>query len=69
MDKLLLTIPEAAAQLGLGRSKMYQLIGEGLIPVVRIGRSVRVRSKALEDLVARLQEEAAEEAESGERQS
>ena len=62
MDKLLLTIPEAAAQLGLGRSKMYQLIGEGLIPVVRLGRSVRVSSKALEDLVARLQEEAAEEA-------
>ena len=61
MDKLLLSITEAAAQLGLGRSKMYQLIGEGLIPVVRIGRSVRISSKALEDLVARLQEEAMED--------
>lgn len=61
MDKLLLTIPEAAAQLGLGRSKIYQLLGEGILPVVRIGRAVRIPRQALEDLVARLQEEAAAE--------
>lgn len=69
MEKLLLTIPEVAAQLGLGRSKVYQLINDDSIPVVRIGKAVRISAKALEDLVARLQEEAAEEAESGERQS
>ena len=59
--KLLLTIPDCCARLGLGRSKIYQLINDGSIPVVRIGKAVRVSSKALEDLVARLQEEAAAE--------
>lgn len=61
MEKLLLTIPEAAAQLGLGRSKMYQLLAEGAFPVVRIGRAVRIPSKALEEWVARRQAEAAAE--------
>lgn len=64
MDKLLLTIPEAAAQLSLGRSKFYSLLQSGAIPVVRIGRSVRISSKALEEWVARRQAEAAEEAQS-----
>jgi excisionase family DNA binding protein len=61
MEKLLLTIPEVGAQLGLGRSKIYQLLGEGILPVVRIGRAVRIPRQALEDLVARLQEQAAAE--------
>ncbi len=59
--KLLLTIPDCCARLGLGRSKIYQLINDGSIPVVRIGKSVRVEAKALEEWVARLQAEAAGE--------
>jgi excisionase family DNA binding protein len=43
MEKLLLTIREAADVLGMGRTKLYeQLDKSGGIPVVRIGRSVRV---------------------------
>jgi excisionase family DNA binding protein len=43
MEKLLLTIREAADVLSMGRTKLYeQLDKSGGIPVVRIGRSVRV---------------------------
>ena len=33
----LLSIPEAAGYIGLGRSKTYELVQAGEIPVVRIG--------------------------------
>lgn len=41
MEKLLLTTQEAADLLGIGRAKLYQYLGHE-IPVVRIGRAVRV---------------------------
>ena len=53
MDKLLYTVPEAAAQLGLGRSKLYELLNSGALPTVRIGRAVRIPAAALEEWVAR----------------
>lgn len=56
MEKLLLKLPEAGERLGLGRSKLYELIQEGVLPVVRIGRSVRVPASELERFVQRLQE-------------
>lgn len=43
----LLRAEEAATLLGLGRSKIYQLIASRAIPVVRIGRSVRIPRTAL----------------------
>lgn len=42
MEKILLTPQEAAEALGIGRTKTYQLIGSGTLPVIRIGRSVRI---------------------------
>ncbi|MFN0095068.1 MAG: helix-turn-helix domain-containing protein [Dehalococcoidia bacterium] len=54
-DKLLFSIPDAAARLSLGRSKLYELIARGDIAVVRIGRSVRVSARALEAYAARLE--------------
>ena len=47
-DRRLLTVPEAATQLGISRSKGWQLAQRSEIPVVRIGRSVRVPADALE---------------------
>lgn len=52
-ERLLLRIPEAAQSIGVGRSTLYLLIAEGAIPVVRIGRAVRVPAAALRDWVAR----------------
>lgn len=57
--RLLLRIPEAAARLGLGRSTMYELIQAGELPVVRIGKSVRIPASRLEAWVE-LQTQAAE---------
>lgn len=53
MDKLLLKVSEAAELVGLGRSKLYELMQEGEVPVVRIGRSVRIPASGLREWVAR----------------
>ncbi|MGH7776551.1 MAG: helix-turn-helix domain-containing protein, partial [Candidatus Dormibacterales bacterium] len=45
--KELLRVEEAADRLSLGRSKVYELIREGRLPVVHIGRSVRVPVRSL----------------------
>ena len=45
---LLLRVTEAARLLGVSRSTLYQLIAKGEIPVVRLGRSVRVVRQELE---------------------
>ena len=47
MDKLLLRPIEAAEAIGLGRSKVYELLASGELPSVRIGGSVRVPVDAL----------------------
>jgi excisionase family DNA binding protein len=43
-----LKVPEVAEMLRIARNTVYQLVGEGEIPSVRIGRSVRVSRKELE---------------------
>lgn len=48
---LLLSIPDVAASLGLGRSKVYELIAREGLPVVRFGRSVRVSAASLQKWV------------------
>jgi len=58
MDKLLLTPEEAAEALSLGRTKVYQLIGEGRLRSVLIGKSRRVPASALAELVDHLADSA-----------
>ena len=48
---LLLSIPDVAASLGLGRSKVYELIAKEGLPVIRFGRSVRVSALSLQKWV------------------
>lgn len=50
--RILLTIPEAAEALGVGRSVVYELLLEGGLPSVKIGRSRRVPVAALQEFVA-----------------
>jgi excisionase family DNA binding protein len=50
--KLLLRPAEVAAALGLGRSKVYELIGRGVLPSIRIGGSVRVPVTELRSWIA-----------------
>ena len=49
----LVTIPAAAQLLGVSRSKLYELLGEGALPTVRIGRSRRIAIADLEAFVGR----------------
>jgi len=50
---LLLTMVEAARELSVGRTTMYELVGSGEIDVVHIGRAVRVPVAELDAFVAR----------------
>jgi len=46
--RLLLSVPEVAKSLGLGRTKVYELIATEGLPVVRFGRAVRVSVESLQ---------------------
>ncbi len=58
MNKLLLTPEEAAEVLGIGRTKVYALMATGELLSVRIGKSRRVPRDAVDEYIARLEEEA-----------
>ncbi len=61
-DKLLITTSEACELLSVGRTFLYeQLIRPGRLPVVRLGRSVRVPAGAVAQLVDELAAAAAED--------
>ena len=47
VEVLLLSVAQAAVSLGLGRTKVYELIDRGELPVVRIGRAIRLRPESL----------------------
>ena len=50
-EPILLTPTEAARALGIGRSKLYELMREGRIRSVRIGTCRRVPTAALDEFV------------------
>jgi excisionase family DNA binding protein len=50
--RLLLRVEEAAQSLSIGRSTLWELIRDGEIGVVRIGRSVRIPQADLERWIA-----------------
>lgn len=50
-ERLLLRIPDAANRLSLGRSTIYELIRSGSLPVIRVGRAVRIPARALDEWV------------------
>ena len=58
MEKLLFTPAEAALCLGIGRSKLYELLSAGTIASIRIGNCRRIPVKALDAFVSTLAEEA-----------
>ena len=43
-----LKVPEVANELRIARSRAYELVANGTIPAVKIGRSVRVSRRELE---------------------
>jgi len=52
--RLLLSIVEAAACLGISRAYFYEILGQHDLPTVRLGRRRMVRARDLESFVASL---------------
>lgn len=52
MEKLLLRPAEAAEVLGIGRSKLYELISTGALPSIRVGHSRRIPIESLRRWIA-----------------
>jgi excisionase family DNA binding protein len=48
MTSALLTVPEAAKYLGVGRKKVYELIEWGELKAVKLGRSVQLEKDSLD---------------------
>lgn len=59
MNKLLLKPEEAAEALSIGRTKVYELMAEGQLTSVRIGNSRRIPLEAVNEFIARLEDQAA----------
>lgn len=51
--RLTVRVPIAAAMLGIGRTKLYELIGAGEIETIKVGRITLIAMRALEDFVER----------------
>jgi len=49
----LMTAEEAAARLNVSLPRFYELARTGMVPVVRLGRQVRISAEALELWIAR----------------
>lgn len=56
MTKLLLTPTEAAQALGIGRSKLYELIRAGTVESVLIGSARRIPADALSRYIETLRQ-------------
>ena len=52
-QRLLLTVCEAAEQLGIGRSLLYELLAEGQVESIHVGRLRRIPIDALDDFINR----------------
>ena len=52
---MLLTVEETAAQLRIARRRVFEMIRDGSLPSVKIGRSRRIRSADLAAYVAKLE--------------
>jgi excisionase family DNA binding protein len=56
---LLLTVDQAAEQLQISRARLYQLLSQGAIRSVHIGRLHRIRAEDLKEYIDGLQSGAA----------
>jgi excisionase family DNA binding protein len=57
--RLLVTPAEAADALGIGRTRVYELMAAGTLRSVKIGRSRRIPVQALIEFVSAMAEEGA----------
>jgi len=53
IEPIAMRVPEACRYLGIGRSTLYVLIGEGEIEIIKLGTSTLVLTESLRSLVER----------------
>jgi excisionase family DNA binding protein len=53
LEKLVYSVPEAGALLGLARNASYDAAARGEIPTIRIGKLLKVPKVAFEQMLAR----------------
>lgn len=51
MDKLAYSINETARALSMGRTSIYQLIGEGRLEAFKLGRRTLIKASSIKRLV------------------
>ena len=51
MEPLTITVNDACKALGLGRTKIYELIGKGRLRTVKIGRRTLISTESIYALV------------------
>ena len=51
IERLVLTVPEAAEVLGISRTTGYALVANGELPSLRLGRRLVIPIRALEELL------------------
>lgn len=51
MEPISASINDAARAIGIGRTKLYQLIGEGKLDIIKIGRRTLVTTASIKALV------------------
>lgn len=54
MQQLLVSIEDASASIGIGRTKLYELLAEGELTLVKVGRRSLIPVTSIEALVRRL---------------
>jgi excisionase family DNA binding protein len=52
LSKRLLDVREVAVVLGCGRTYVYELIGSGALPVVKLGRLTRIPIGAVDEFIS-----------------
>lgn len=55
MERLLLRPAEVTEILGMGRSRIYEMLATGELPSLRIGRCIRIPSDALKQWITKRQ--------------
>jgi excisionase family DNA binding protein len=53
LHRQLLSIVDAASSLGISRAGVYRLVGEGALPVVKIGKRSLIDSRDISTLIER----------------
>lgn len=56
VEPICVKVNEAARMIGVGRTKLYELIASGEIEVVKLGKSTRITTSSLHELIMRQRE-------------